>query len=127
MFVLEKIKNYFSRPKDEDINASDPIKFFQEIMSEANNPSEDRISYGYISELEVYYLAVFDGHGGSKVSSYLQQNIKSVVTRVLRHYNAQSQNFDEAVQTSFQSIFKILEEDILQIMNREAVEGSSQF
>lgn len=73
MFLLQKLRNYFSQPKaqEQDLQSETPIQLFEIIMSEANDPSEDRVSYGYIDEMDAYYLAVFDGHGGSQVSSYL--------------------------------------------------------
>ena len=45
----------------------------------------------------------------------------------MSHYKRQFQDLDEVVESSFKFIFKILEENVLQIMNKDAINGSKKF
>jgi serine/threonine protein phosphatase PrpC len=62
-------------------------------------------------------LAVFDGHGGSKVSQYLQDNIHNTITSVIKNRSKVVRDNETLIKISLHNIFECLEQNLLQIMN----------
>ena len=69
---------------------------------------EDRMAYDTSLPHEFSYFGVYDGHGGSEVSNYLQAHMGNVIKKhILRSFNSSS-NYNDVSNILFESIREIV-------------------
>lgn len=88
----------------------------QTLQYPANNPIEDRVSFAQLSNIEGFFAAVYDGHGGWQISDYCEKNIVQILEKALQQNQAKFKgNFDEWVIESLVQTYDQVEDTFLKL------------
>lgn len=103
--MLRHFWNIFNGRRESQSQGEKPTDLFKIISCKANDPCEDRISYGAIQQINAHYLAVFDGHGGPKVSECLHSSIHNIIINVVKNRSKIVSDQDALIKVSLKQIF----------------------
>ena len=73
------------------------------MQFDGNDPIEDRMSVSQLKNLDGYYAAVFDGHGGWQVADFCRNNLHEYIDEELKGAKTDAQ-IKKAIEKGFDRV-----------------------